>query len=220
MARHDHVSLLHAGWLAAALFVLALLAMGAATPGYVHADEAVSNLGAVGAPHARWWNLLGFVVPGLLIALFAYALAMTMRDDGIGAAGRIGLWLLCFSGLAFAGGGIWAYDLTRPFERASQLHVAMLTLTMVAFLPAAALVAVGLRGRSNWRALVSVGPVLALLTAASIADRAGNFIPMLETTPGYGQRITLALYFAWMVLASWVALRRPQGGRPPTALSR
>ena len=220
MARHDHGPLLHAGWLAAALFALALLVMGAATPGYVHADAAISNLGAAGAPHARWWNLLGFVVPGLLVALFAYALAMAMRDEGIGAAGRIGLWLLCFSGLAFAGNGIWPYDLARPFERASQLHVAMLTLAMVAYLPAAVLVAVGLRGRNDWRALVAVGPVLALLTLASIADRAGNFIPMLEGTPGYGQRITLALYFGWMVLASWVALRRPRGGRPPTALGR
>lgn len=208
MTRHVGERMLHAGWLAGALFLLALWVVAGATPGYQHAYQAVSELGVVGATHAPWWNVLGFIVPGMLVALFAHALAMTLRGDGIGATGRIALWLLGFSGLAFAGNGIWPYDLARPDDRASQLHVASLTLALVAFLPAAGLMAFALRRRRAWRPLVVFGPALALLTIASVADRAGNFVPALQGVPGFGQRLTLALYFAWMALASWVALRR------------
>jgi hypothetical protein len=35
----------------------------------------------------------------------------------------------------------------------------------------------------------------------------GELMPLLQGNPGYAQRVTLALYFMWLALASRVALR-------------
>lgn len=198
---------LHAGWLAGAVFIAALLALGAVTPGYEHAHEAVSELGAIGAPCASWWNALGFGLPGVLIACFAAALFAPLQREGVGASARIGVWLLLISGLAFAGNGVFAYDLQQPYAQTSKLHVAMLTITLLAFVPATLLLALSLRGRGGWRALVGVGPLIALVALLSVIQRMWDFVPLLQGNPGYAQRVTLAMYFMWLALAAFTALR-------------
>ncbi len=204
---------LHAGWLAGATFVAALLVLGALTPGYEHAHQAVSELGAIGAPYASWWNALGFMLPGALVACFAAALFAPLQRDGVGAVARIGLWLLLICGLAFAGNGVFVYDLQQPYAQTSKLHVAMLTITLLAFLPATLLLAIGLRGRGGWRALVIFSPLIALATVLSVIQRMWDFVPALQGHPGYAQRVTLALYFVWLLLAAFTALQRVRSGR-------
>lgn len=207
-------SALHAGWLAGAVFAVALLALGAVTPGYTHAQHVVSLLGADGMAYASAWNALGFVLPGLLVVVFAYALFVAMQRDGMGFAGRIGLWLLLFSGLAFAGNGVFAYDLQQPDARAAQLHVAMLTLTLLAFLPGVLLLALGARRRHGWRVLVWIGPLIALAMVINVMQLPGEFVPALKASPGYAQRLTLALYFGWFAVAAWMALRHCRARAP------
>ncbi|UMR28441.1 DUF998 domain-containing protein [Massilia sp. MB5] len=64
-----------AGLLAGVLFFASLIGFAALrSDGYAHGRKAVSELGALGAPSAPAFNLLGFIVPGLLLAWFAYAL--------------------------------------------------------------------------------------------------------------------------------------------------
>lgn len=61
-----------AGPAAAALFALSLVGFAAIrSDGYSHATKAVSELGAVGAPFALAFNIIGFILPGVLIAVFA-----------------------------------------------------------------------------------------------------------------------------------------------------
>ena len=59
------------GLMAALLFVLAVLGFGAGLDGYAQARHPVALLGAHGVPHALAFNLLGFVLPGLLAAVVA-----------------------------------------------------------------------------------------------------------------------------------------------------
>jgi len=198
---------LHAGWLAGAVFLVALLAIAALTPGYRHAQQPVSFLGMAGMPLAAGWNLFGFIVPGLLVAWFAWSLQAPLRRDDAGALVRIGAWLLLISGLAFAGNGVFAYDFAAPDGPASKLHVAMLTIALLAFLPSALLLALGLRSRPGWRALRTGGALLAAATLLSVFQRMADLVPALQDSPGYAQRITLALYFLWLALAARVALR-------------
>lgn len=198
---------LHAGWLAGAVFAVVLLWLGATVPGYEHAHMPVSFLGMHGVPMAACWNIAGFIAPGLLVAWFALSLLAPLGRDGAGAMARIGVWLLLISGLAFAGNGVFAYDLAEPDGMASKLHVAMLTIALLGFLPSALLLALGLRRRPAWRALVAGGTLLALATLLSVVQRMGDWLPLLRDNPGYAQRVTLALYFLWLALASLVALR-------------
>lgn len=211
---------LHAGWIAGIVFAAALLVLGAIAPGYEHATMPVSFLGMQVMPTAVYWNVAGFIAPGLLIAWFALSLLAPLQADGVGPAARIGVWLLLISGLGYAGNGVFAYDLARPDELASKLHVAMLTIALLGFLPSALMFALGLRGRPGWAPLVGPGLVLAVAVLLSVLQRMADVVPGLEGNPGYAQRITLVLYFLWVALAARTALSRGGAsapGSPPKA---
>ena len=210
---------LHAGWIAGLVFAVALLVLGALASGYDHATMPVSFLGMQGMPGAVYWNVAGFIVPGLLIAWFALSLLAPLQADGAGPAARIGVWLLLISGLGYAGNGVFAYDLARPDGLASKLHVAMLTIALLGFLPSTLMLASGLRGRPAWRALAWPGLPVAAGVLLSVLQRMADAVPGLAGNPGYAQRVTLVLYFLWLALAARAALSRgapsAPGSRPP-----
>lgn len=63
-----------AGAVLTAFFVVVpTLVIGAQTPGYNHASQFISELGATGAPYAREMNLLGFLPAGLAALVFTFA---------------------------------------------------------------------------------------------------------------------------------------------------
>ncbi len=201
---------LHCGWLAGAIFLVALLVIGLLTPGYSHAHQPVSFLGMAGAPLAGWWNVFGFIVPGVLIVVFALSLQRPLQCTHARRPARIGLWMLLIAGLAFAGNGVFAFDPSDPGGISTRLHVTMLTLALLGFLPATLALALGLRGCRGWRALVTAGPLIALATMASVMQRMLDVVPVLAANPGYAQRVTLALFFGWMAMAAVVASRVPR----------
>lgn len=197
---------LHAGWLAGAVFVLALAAFGMALPGYSQASLPVDLLGARGVPRAAGWNALGYALPGMLVAVFAIALQRPLAVAGVGATGRIGGWLLMFSGVAFAAQAFVPLDLRLLDGADSKAHVAAAMLSLVAWLPSALLLPLALRGRAEWRAIVVAGPLLAVMGICCLAlppqawDAAG-------AGAGAAQRLGLGAQFAWPALAAFCALR-------------
>ena len=77
------------GLVAALLFVLAVLGFGAGLEGYAQARHPVALLGAQGVPHALAFNLLGFVLPGLLAVVVAECLRRGLSATA-GWAPRVG----------------------------------------------------------------------------------------------------------------------------------
>ena len=197
---------LHAGWLAAVLFLAALAGLGATLPGYSQSMLAVDVLGARGVPHAAAWNALGYALPGLLVAVFAVALQRPLAMAGVGATGRIGGWLLMFSGLAFAAQGLLPLDLRLLDGADSKAHVAAAMLSLVAWLPSALLLPLALRGRPAWRVAVVAGPLLAAAAIACIALPPQAW-EAIGAGPGFAQRLGLCAQFAWPALAAFCALR-------------
>lgn len=158
-------------------------------------------------PAALWWNVFGFIVPGLLVACFALALEGPMRAGGAMRGGRIGSTLLLLSGVFFAAQGLLPYDLAAPDEHASQWHVTMLSLSFLAFLPATALIAASLRHAHAWQVLRVGGSLLAAAVLAGLVLPPEHMLPALQGKPALLQRVMLALYFGWMALAAFCALR-------------
>lgn len=197
---------LHAGWLAAAVFLTALLGFGATLPGDSQSLHAVDLLGARGVPNAAAWNALGYALPGLLVAVFAIALQRPIAMAGVGATGRIGGWLLMFSGLAFAAQGLLPLDLRLLDGADSKAHVAAAMLSLVAWLPSALLLPLALRGRPAWRVAVVAGPwlVAVAICCLGLPPRAWEAI---GAGPGLAQRLGLCAIFAWPALAAFCALR-------------
>ncbi len=172
------------------------------TDGYTHGTKAVSELGVIGAPNALLFNGLGFVLPGLLIALAAGLFAQARRATGASTQGVVWLGL---SGLAFAAAGVFPFDMANPATFTSQAHFAAAMLTGMFWatgifrvrpaLAAAHISTLAVYGR--WLALA-----LVINIGWQIAFRAG--LPIL---PGWGQRIGFAGMMTW-VMWFGIALRR------------
>lgn len=199
---------LHAGWLAGGCFVIALAALGGDHMGYLEAQHPLGHLGAMQARGATLWNLCGFMLPGLLLFIFALAFEAAMKRDGAGRGGRIGTGLLMLSALAFTAQGLLPFDLEDPDALASQRHVSALVLALLGLMAGALWIAASLKSRRGWRVLVWVGAPLAVLLLLFLVWPPQGFVPMLHGRPGHAQRLIFATYFAWFALAAWMALRR------------
>jgi hypothetical membrane protein len=97
-----------AGVAAVAVFWIALFAFAASYPRYSHSTKAISELGVFGAPHALAWNVIGYIVPGMLLAICGAGLATAIDRSGRRTAFY---WLLVVSGLGLAGTGVFPAEM-------------------------------------------------------------------------------------------------------------
>lgn len=188
-------TLAFAGPAAMLLFVAALLGFGLALPGYSQIAHPVAVLGAKGVPHALGFNLLGFVVCGVLAAVATLDLRRRLPEDA-GWTLRVGAQLTLLSALGFVAMGLLPLDPEDLDNPASSLHATAWMLWWVAFVPGALLVALGLRGRPRWRAMrrASVAVSLLVLFVALLA---------VELMPaGIAQRLGYLGWLAWLCVAS------------------
>ncbi len=189
-----------AGPTAALFFGLSLLGFAAArTDGYTHATKAVSELGATGAPNAQVFNLLGFIIPGLLVIALAVGVNRALQATERHMMGSI---LLALSGVFCVGAGVFPVDMAARTSTASLLHLAAAQLTGLAFAVAVFPLGAAMRRDPEFAALGSVTPWFVLFLVANVAWQI-----VWQTTglvlPGWGQRLGFTGYFLWMALAGW-----------------
>lgn len=152
---------------------------------------------AIGAPHARGVNLLGFVLPGLLWALSAWRLRQAL-GNARALSLRLATQALLLASLAWAGQGLWPLDTMDLDGPAAQRHALVWTLWWLAAAVAGLGFAAGL-----WRAgrptatFVAAGLVAWLLLAV-------HATPAL-LSPAVAEMLALA---AWSV-GVWLAWRAP-----------
>ena len=173
-------------WLATAAALAGAIGFGLALEGYSHAVHPLGLLGARGLPHARAFNLVGFVVPGLLLA--GAGLGLRARMDAAGWPLRIGATLAVLSALAFAAQGVFPLDPEHLDSGDSRYHAAAWTLWWVSFVPGAALLASGVRPRWPHVAAAVAGTALALVLPAVIGG-------------ALAQPLAFAAWFGWWLLA-------------------
>ena len=101
------------GVLAPIVFIVSLVIFSLLTPHYSNLTNAVSELGTLGAPSAFAWNILGFLLVGLLIIAYAWGMYLDLRHSIGGIVVPI---LVGISGIGFAGLGLFpgVYE-TYPF---------------------------------------------------------------------------------------------------------
>lgn len=191
-----------AALLAAGLFLAALAGFGSVLEGYSHATHPPAFLGARGVPGAVAFNVLGFVLPGLLGVLVMAG--VRRRLEGARWAARIGSWLWLLSASAFAMQGLLPLDPADLDAAASRLHASAWTAWWLAFVPGGLLLALGLAPAAGWRPLR-----LTALTGALLLPLLALYAP-LGMSVGVSQRLGLALWFACLVVAGFAAQRRPQ----------
>ena len=183
-----------AGLLAGPWCAVALLLFGARVTGYAQAVHPPALLGAAGMPDARAWNLLGFVVPGLLAAVAFQGLHRALRDRGAGLVARVGVTLLLLSAVAFAAQGLVPLQLGRAVDMgAARLHIAAWTLWWLGAIAGFVVLAAG----SLRRPAFAIGAVVA---AATMAAALHGPWPL---PGGVRERVALVAWFGWLAAVSW-----------------
>lgn len=184
----------YAGIAAAALFALAVAGFGAALEGYLQSQYPVALLGAKGFPHALAFNLLAFVLPGMLAGVVAMDLRRRLPGDA-GWPLRIGAQLVFLSALGFSAMGLLPLDPHDLESDASRLHGTAWMLWCVAFVPGACLLAAGLPHRPEWRRFARLS-----LLAAAIVVVAG-FMLTSVIAAGIAQRLAFGAWLGWLIMA-------------------
>lgn len=189
---------LPAALLANAMFWLSVSGFGAIREGYDHLGFPVSYLGLVGSPNALAFNVLGYLLPGLLLAWSGWVIGRT-------AAGWVTALLLAMTGLSVALSGIFPADLSDMSGLLTQLHYAAGFLGLLGIAGWLYLAGKAWRGRralGAW-ALIGVGAFLLTILATGMMEQGG-----------LAQRLRFLVAFAWYPPAALIARRAGRVSRP------
>lgn len=171
-------------------FVIVYFAMSSLRPEYNHFTKAISELGSVDAPNKWAWNIGGYIITGLGIALLGIGLARQFR--GAKNSRWVSLPLIA-SGLFMAMSGVFPGDFDNRSSITMILHTIWSIGSFMGFLIAGFATPALLRRLPGWRAYALPSLIIVILAIASGVLRSGN-------APGLGQRIGFALVFGWVVL--------------------
>jgi hypothetical membrane protein len=192
-------------WAVPLIHIPTILAAGVLTPEYHSARGAISNLGSTRAPYHALVNILGLIVPGVLLALSAFTLRFAGARPAPPARGVVVVGL---AGCALVGCGL----ISMPSLR----HLAM-------SLPADLLAAAGLILLGPWasRAFASRGWIVtayivaAVLLVDAISWGLAFRYPPLHPYLGIQQRLGVFGSFVWWA-ALTTRLAREDGGIAPS----
>jgi hypothetical protein len=184
--------------IAALLFWSAMLIIGALRPEYSQMTKAISELGVLGAPYAVAFNIIGFAVPGGLLAGCGAKLSQSINPQKTCL-----WWLLTISGVGFAGSAIPAEMVDGSFDMDSvltQAHLLMILVSAIPWIAAIFMIQARIVANHEWRKFKNSTSTLSL--ACFLLALANPFSGVLPITPALGQRIAFLGYFLWFIVMS------------------
>ena len=197
------------GFLAMAVplwFLAVYVVMAAMRPDYSHTDRAISELGSLDAPNLWAWNVFGYILPGLVVALLGVGLRREFQPQGRGAA--IASFAVVAAGLLMALSGAFPANMADFKSTTTLIHTVGSFGCYAAFLVAGFWLPSTFRKAFAWRWVAA--PSLALVIA-SIATGFLRFAGMQSI----GQRLTFTCFFLWVALVGFVLWRAQSSRVPP-----
>lgn len=201
-------ALLLGGIAAALVYVLTDIGAGLASPGYAFADQAVSELFAIGAPTSRVVVVL-FSLSSLLLLAFAYGVWLSAAGDK-----RIRVLATMFACSASVGLTLWlVFPMhMRGAEKSftDTMHLVLATNPFVMLT-----LVVAMSAFEGWFRWCTLATTLGMLLLAMLAFRHAAALGADLPTPGLGlaERASQYLYLLWQVGLSVILLQR--GGPRP-----
>jgi hypothetical membrane protein len=183
------------------LLYLAMVAVtGRLTSGYNPVTQWISELGAVGAPHALPFNVFGQMVFGLSALLFALGL---YRALGAGWRSAAAAAFVGIAGIAGILEGIFPCDPgCIPVTPTGSLHLSIGIVPLIAVLAAMECFAFGVRNRPEWRWFFPFSQ--AMVAATIVFAIAFSSVPACD---GLFQRLMIGSILLWILAVSARMLR-------------
>jgi hypothetical membrane protein len=182
----------------------ASVVLAAFRPSYSHVVNTLSELGAVGTPYATGWNVLGFIVPGALLALAGATIARAANPEP-SPSRTLATVLLVLCGLAVAGQGLMPAEMANGVadvtSASTRGHFISSLVSGAAWALGALLLVGPMKRNPNWRSLYIASAVLVVLTLLASFTLRGTL------PDGLAQRIGNAFFCVWFILMSLKLIR-------------
>jgi len=161
---------------------------------YSHFTKAISELGTTDAPDKWIWNVLGYIFPGLMIALFSIGLFQGIKVE---VKGQWPLYGIMLSGVFMAMSGIFPADMEDRSSLTTIMHTIGSFGSYLFFLIGGFAYPRIMRRSGYWR---SSATILLIFVWCTIVFGSWYFI--FPQMPGIGQRIIFSFYFGWIFYAA------------------
>ena len=190
------------GLIAPVIFWLTYFILSGMRPEYTFLTKAVSELGAVGAPNKWTWNILGYILTGLLISIYSYGLFRSVSNNQGSKWPLIGFVL---SGLFMSFSGVFPGDFDNKQSTTMLLHTTGSFGSYLFFLVGAFTYPKQMRKTDYWKK--SVRPTL-IFTWLTIV--AGAWPLAFPATPAVGQRFVFFFYLFWVFYTALLLYKKAE----------
>jgi hypothetical membrane protein len=195
-------------------FWLVSFLLGALRPSYSPIVNTLSELGVRGTSNAILWNVFGFMVTGVLVAVTGRTIARAVNPKP-SAARTVATILLVVVGLAVVGQGVMPADMSNGRADVTSpntvAHFICSVLSGLAWIIGVLVLLGPMKRNHDWRGLWIVSLVLVLLTLVASFTLRG-LMP-----DGLAQRTGNAIFCAWYVLMSLKLVRLSGSSTPASA---
>lgn len=188
------------------LFWTTYFIMANARPEYSFLHKAVSELGSLDAPHKWTWNILGYILPGILMAVYSFGLyknISTPHSSKLPLIGFVGSFLL----LSLS--GIFPADMDNKSSTATIFHYVGAIGSYIFFLLGALTYPKQMKKSAYWKKAIK--PTL-LFTAITFVF--GNWPFVFPQMPAVGQRFVFFFYLFWVFYTAILLYKQPIENSP------
>lgn len=172
------------------VFLTSYIIISSIRPEYSMFTKAISELGSVDAPKKWIWNSFGYILTGLLIAIYAFGLYKNMAIE---KSSKLPLYGILLSGIFMAISGIFPGDFDNRKSTTMLLHSVGSFGSYIFFLIGAFTYPKLMNKTDYWKRATK--PTL-IFTYLTIVFGAWAFI--FPSIPALGQRIVFFFYFLWI----------------------
>lgn len=198
------------GLLAPILLWLTYFIMANQRPEYSFLYKAISELGSLDAPNKWIWNILGYILPGILISVFSIGLYRSIALPNSSKLPLIGIFL---SGFFMTFSGVFPANMEDRTSTTTILHMVGSYGSYLFFLIGALTYPRSMKLNSYWKS--SNFPLLIFVSFTIIF---GFWHKVFPNIPSVGQRITFLFYFAWIFYTAVKLYKLPEEILVPNTL--
>ena len=164
--------------------------MSSMRPEYSMYTKAVSELGSVDAPNKWIWNSLGYILTGLLLAIYAVGL---YKNIAIEKSSKLPLYGILLSGIFMAISGIFPGDFDNRLSLTMLLHTVGSIGSYICFLIGSFTYPKLMNKNAYWKSAKKPTLTFTFLTIIF-----GAWVFIFREIPSLGQRIVFFFYFLWI----------------------